>query len=259
MGVFRRLFGKKKTGLALGGGAVLGAAHVGVLRALEEDNTKIDYLAGTSIGAFVGALYAFGKTTDEIEAISKSLKWLDIARISLGGPGLLRLDGMKKLIKQHLGDARIEDASIPLSMIATDASTGDKVILNKGSLADAVAASCCIPGIFIPVEIDNRLLFDGGVVENVPGETVRNMGADKVIGVDLNAKHFYGKPKTLIDVLVNTFHFAMMAAAKLHTANLDIALKPDLSEFNRADMSQVPKLIAKGYSETKKALAEMKK
>jgi NTE family protein len=258
MGLLKKLFGMEKIGLALGGGAVLGAAHVGALKALEEEGIKIDYIAGTSIGAFIGALYAFGKSADEIKEISKEWKWLDLARISIGGAGLLTAERMGKLIDDTLGKQNIEDAKIPLAMIATDASNGDKVILTKGDLATAVRASTCIPGIFVPVEIDGRLLIDGGVVENNPIVTARAMGADKVIGIDLNAMHKFRRPKTIFDVLLNSFHISMKAAAKFQHEKADFALTPDLSEFNRSDMNQVPALIEKGYSETKKALSDIR-
>ena len=177
------------TGLALGGGAVLGAAHVGVLKAIEEANIKIDCVAGTSIAAFIAALYAFGKTISEIEVIGRELKWIDIAEVTLSRYALLSNEKLGELVEEHIGDKNIEDAHIPLSIVACDAASGEKVILDKGPVTDAVMASACIPGIFKPIVIDNRMLIDGGVVENVPITTLKGLGAEFVIGVDLNAKY----------------------------------------------------------------------
>src|SRR6056297_1172026 len=164
----KKLKKNKKIGLALGGGAVLGAAHIGVLKALKEHDIQICFVSGTSIGAFVAAFVAFGKTWKEIEEIAKDLNWLDVTSISLFQSGLLSNKKMVELIANHIGDVNIEDANIPAAMIATDITTGKKIVINKGKVAQAVMASTCIPGIFAPVEIGDKLLVDGGIVENVP-------------------------------------------------------------------------------------------
>lgn len=249
---------KKKIGLALGGGAVLGAAHVGVLRALEEHDIEVRFIAGTSIGAFVGAFYAFGKSWQDINKIASELKWVDITELSLSRYGLLSNEKMGKLIKKHIGEQTLKNAKIPFSMIATDVSNGKKVVLDKGSVAEGAMASSCIPGIFNPTTINDKMLVDGGIVENVPINTVKKMGADYVIGVDLNANHKYEKPKNIVDVALNSFHFTLMAAAKLQTEDADLLIEPDLSKFNRSDMSQVDDLMEQGYKDAQKALKSFK-
>jgi NTE family protein len=240
----------KNTGLALGGGAVLGAAHVGTVRAIEELNIRIHYIAGTSIGAFVAAFYAFGKNWKELEKIASVMNWLDITGISLSRYGLLSNEKLGDMVIEQIGDKNIEDSEIPLAMVATDITTGEKVILKKGSVAQAVRASTCIPGIFMPVEIDGQMLVDGGVVENVPVNTVKEMGAEYVIGVDLNAKYSYEKPDNILDVILNSFNFLMLQSDKLHTDNADLLIKPDLSSFNRSDTDQVDELMKKGYEDS---------
>ncbi len=243
-----------KTGLALGGGAVLGAAHVGVLKALEEANIKIDFITGTSIGAFVAVFYAFGIDLGTIEKIAKELKWIDIANITLSKYGLLSNEKFGELINEHIRDKNLEDSDIPLAIIASDVASGEKVVLDKGPVANAVMASTCIPGIFKPVEIDNLMLVDGGIVENVPIDTVKKLGAEFVIGVDLNAKHRYAKPENILDVILNSFHFIMKHSVKYQTANADLLIKPDLSAFNRSDIKQVEDLMQKGYLDAKTSL-----
>lgn len=244
----------KKTGLALGGGAVLGAAHVGTLRAIDEFDIEINHVAGTSIGAFVAAFFAFGKNWKEIKEIASELKWIDITGISLSRYGLLSNEKLGELIIKHLGNKNIEDADIPLAIVATDVTSGEKVILDKGTLADAVMASTCIPGIFKPVEIDGKMLVDGGIVENVPINTTMKLGAEYVIGVDLNSKHKYDKPDNILDVIMNSFHFLMQQTDKLQTEDADLLIKPDLSTFNRSDMNQIDDLIEKGYEDSRKVL-----
>jgi NTE family protein len=238
---------RKKIGLALGGGAVFGAAHVGVLRAIEEKKIDISYISGTSIGALVAALWAFGIGWGKIAGLAKDTKWLDISSLSLSKFGILSNKGIRKLMNENIGESTFDDAKIPLAMIATDISNGEKVVLKSGNVADAVMASACIPGIFIPVEIDNRMLVDGGIVENIPLSPLEEMGAKYIIGVDLNSNHQYQKPKNILEVMLNSFHFTLMAAAKLQTEEADLLLQPDLSGYNRVDLNQVGDLIEIGY------------
>ena len=244
----------KKIGLALGGGAVLGAAHIGVLRALEELDVEISFVTGTSIGAFVGALYAFGNTSKDIEEIALKLSWMDISGIAIFESGLLSNAKLGELLGESLGDKKIEDADIPLAVIATDIVNGDKVILDKGLVAQAVMASTCIPGVFSPVKLDEKLLVDGGIVENIPIDTVKIMGADYVIGVDLNAKKTYNKPDSILDVIINSFHFTLKAAAKFQTEDANLLITPDLSKFNMVSTDQIKDLIEQGYKDAKEQL-----
>jgi NTE family protein len=247
----------KKIGLALGGGAVLGAAHIGALRAIDDFDIRINYITGTSIGAFVAAFFAFGMKWKEIKEIALKLKWIDITGISLSRYGLLSNEKLGELIIENIGHKNIQDSDIPLAMVATDVASGEKIVLDKGSLADAVMASTCIPGIFKPVEINGQMLVDGGIVENVPINTIREMGAEYVIGVDLNAKHTYDKPNNILDVIINSFHFIMQQSDKLQTEDADLLIKPDLSAFNRSDMNQVDELMKKGYEDSKKVLKKI--
>ena len=244
----------KKAGLALGGGAVLGAAHIGALKALEEQDIEVTHIAGTSIGSLIAALFAFGKTADEIKEIALDLKWMKITDISISKFALLSNEKLGKVVTEHIGKKNIEDADIPLAIIATNISTGEKVVLDKGPVAAAVMASTCIPGVFEPVEIDDMLLVDGGIKENVPTESVKKLGADYVIGVDLHAKYSNEKPENILDVLINSFHFTLMTASKLQTEEADLVIQPDLSSFNFTDTDQVKDLIKQGYKDTKKVL-----
>ncbi len=246
---------EKKTGLGLGGGAVLGAVHVGVLKVLKEKNIKIDCVSGTSIGAFIGGLYAFGVDTDEIEKLTRDLRWLDISEVSLSKFGLMSNEKIGKLLTEQIGDKNIEDAKIPLRVIATDIASGEKVILEKGNLADAVRASTCIPGIFKPIEIDGRLLVDGGIVENVPVTPLVDMGADHIIAVQLTVSAAAKRPEHIIEVLLNTFEFMITNISKPYLEDVDVMIKPDLSDFDKVDTDQISDLIKKGYEEAEKMLS----
>lgn len=245
-------------GLALGGGAVLGAAHIGVLKRLEELEVHPEYVSGTSIGAFIGAFYVFGKSAVEMESIAQELKWKEITRISFSRFGLLSNEKMGELLIKHLGEKNIEDAPVPLALVATDVTTGEKVVLKKGPLKEAVMASTAIPGIFKPVEIGDRLLVDGGIVENVPVRTAKDLGAEYVIGVDLNAKHEYDRPGNLLDVIMNSFHFTMQNMSRLQAGEADLLIQPNLSGYKRSSMKNIVQVIEMGYEEACLRLSEQK-
>ena len=256
-GSFLKKNNEKKIGLALGGGAVLGAAHVGVLRAVEEFGVQIDCIAGTSIGAFVAALWAFGKKADDIEEIARDLNWLDISALSLSKFGLLSNKKLGDRIREVVGERTFSHSRIPLAMVATDIANGDRVVLQKGDVATAVMASTCIPGVFVPVEIGGRLLVDGFIVENVPVTAVQELGARRVIAVDLNAVHTTKEPLNIVEILLHTFNFALRSATQLLTQEADLLIAPDLSEFNLVEIKQVPELIEKGYQQAKSQLRKM--
>ncbi len=233
-----------------------GAAHIGVLRALEEFNIPISYVAGTSIGAFVAAFVAFGKDWRQIQEIALDLNWLDVSALSLSTYALLSNQKLGKIIEEHLGKVTFADAEIPLAMVATDITKGEKVVISEGEVAKAAMASTCIPGVFVPVEMDGRLLVDGGIMDNVPVSTVMDMGADYVIGVDLIAKHNNRRPSNIVEVLLNTFDFTLINATRLRAKNADLLIAPDLSEFSKVRTSQIKPLIEKGYQDTKAFLQE---
>ena len=238
----------KRIGLALGGGSVLGAAHVGVLRAIDEYDIPIACIAGTSIGSFIAALYAFGKSWRDIEEIALDMKWIDVSRLSLSQYGLLSNKRLGKTLTGAIGDAKFGDAAKPLAVVATDIGTGERAVLTEGSVAEAVMASSCVPGVFIPVDIGGRMLVDGGVTENVPVSPLRDMGAEVVIGVDLTTNHSFKRPEHLVGVLLNTFGITLRTATRFQASMVDVLIAPDLSAFNAIDTDQVANLIAVGYS-----------
>ncbi len=240
--------GFDKLGIALGGGAALGAAHVGVLKALSEKGIKPEFISGTSIGAFVAAHIAFGTPIKELEEIALDLDWLDITSFKISKMGILSNERLGKSILDQLGKVMIEDADIPLSMIATDISTGNKVVLNKGPLHKAVMASTCLPGVFTPVEWDDMLLVDGVLCENVPVSPLREMGAKDIIAIDLTTNREYKRPDDIVDVLVNTFDIGLNNMIKQQIQDEKIfMIQPILSAYNKADTSQTEKLIKEGY------------
>ena len=248
----------RKIGLALGGGATLGAAHIGVLKAIEELSVDVHCIAGTSIGAYVSALYAFGIAPADIEDEIRGLDWLDISSFSLQKLkfGLLTNDKLGKSLDKLLGDAQISDARVPLAIVATDISSCKKRVLTDCAVSQAVMASTAVPGVFAPVEIGDQMLVDGGLVENVPVSPLQELGADLIIGVNLGAQRSYRKPDDLIDVLINAIDIAIDNATRLQTSNADIVISPELSAYSRTDSGQIGELIEEGQKAARSVIGE---
>ena len=179
---------RKKVGIALGSGSARGWAHIGVFKALDEENIQIDYIAGTSIGALVGSVYAEGNIKS-LEKFAKSITWKTIISyldITLPINGLISGKRVSKLLTGYFSYKKIEALNIPFCCVAVDITTGKEVRINSGRIVDAIRSSISIPGIFTPFEKDKRYFVDGGVINPLPVNVVREMGAETVIAVDLN-------------------------------------------------------------------------
>ena len=251
------IFKDKKVALALGGGSVLGGVHVGVLKALEEYDVEITSISGTSAGGIVASLYAFGKSVKEIEQIVLDFEWKNLVTLTLSKYAILSNQKIGEMIIENIGNTKIEDAKIPLSMIATDITNGEKVIIVKGSTSDAVMATTCVPGIFIPVELGGRLLVDGGIIENVPFSGLNNQNVDYIIGVDLICNNSHKKPENIIEVLYNSFNFLVKTNKLIQSKDAHLLIKPDLSNYNAIDLAQMKELINIGYKETRKMMKNL--
>ena len=178
----------KKIGLALGSGSARGWAHIGVSRALSEAGIHIDYIAGTSIGAVAGAVYASGNI-DTLEEVALQLDWKQIAYffdVVLPKSGLIDGKKLSSLVRSHVNEMNMEELPIPFCAVSTDLATGNEVVIQTGDIIDAVRASISVPGIFTPFKKNGAFLVDGGLVNPVPVSVARQMGADFVIAVDLN-------------------------------------------------------------------------
>ena len=178
----------RKLGIALGSGSARGWSHIGVLNALEESGIKVDYISGTSIGSVVGAVYSIGDIK-EFEKFARSIDWKSIVSfidVTFPGSGLIPGKKVFKMLSEYYKDILIEDLPVPYCAIAADVLTGEEIRFSSGRVADAVRASVAIPGVFTPFKFKDRVLVDGGIVNPVPVNVVREMGAEVVIAVDLN-------------------------------------------------------------------------
>ncbi len=250
---------KTRLGLALSGGATRGLAHIGVLQALEDNGLRPDFLSGTSIGAFAAALYAFGVPIAEIRGIGAGMTPLNVTKLRLSRFALFSNEELGRLILSRIGKARIEDAAIPLAVMTADIGTGEKVVLRKGEVAPAVMASNAVPGIYLPLRIEGRMLVDGGIVEDVPVSPLRPMGADVVVAVNLSADRRYKQPEDIIDILLNAFDIAIDEETKAQVKAADILIEPRLSSFRRMDVRQIDALIAEGYRAAAASVGRIRK
>ena len=176
---------RKRVGLALGGGIVRGMAHIGVLSALERADIPIDYVIGSSVGSLVGGFYCAGTGIEKIQALALQIRWWHILSLTWPTQGLLSFNKLERWIIEKIGDVTFDQLAIPLGIIVTDIEQRSLVVINSGKLAPAIHASCAIPGLFKPVQIDGRSYSDGAMVNAMPVSIARQMGMDYVIGVDL--------------------------------------------------------------------------
>lgn len=248
---------KNSIGLALGGGAVHGAAHIGVLRAMEEYGLEPTAISGTSIGAMVATLKAFGVSVADMDKAARQMKWMDISRVRWKGLGLLSNDGIYEVLKRFIKPGtRIEDASIPLFLVTVDIASGEKLVMQEGDLFSAVAASTAIPGIFNPVELDGRFLVDGGLLENIPISPHREAGVERIIAVDLSARDSINPPNNILDVITNAVSISIRSTTKHQLREADLIIEPELAGISAVDVDGVPGLINLGYAAARYTLKD---
>jgi len=246
-------------GLALSGGTAKSVAHIGVLEALTEAGIPIDYLAGTSGGSIVAAVFAAGFTIEELKRIARSLRWRDLARLTFPRMGLLNNSGVARFLTDLLGDVRFSDLKIPLAVVATDLLTGEKVVFREGSVARAVMVSTTIPTVFEPVSLDGTLYVDGGLVEYMPVETVRELGPDLVIGVNLGHREGRSsKPRSLLHVAMAVTGIAARQNARISATKADIVIVPPTSQFPSFDLMASAELIQVGYEAAKARIPDVR-
>lgn len=231
---------RKKVGLALGGGSARGFAHIGVLKVFEEANVPVDVVAGTSMGAVVGAFYCSGMGLRMLERLSAHVRrnqWLDW---TFPRRGLVAGEKLEQLVHFLTRGRTFAELEKPLAVVATDLGTGERVVIRDGPVARAVRASAAIPGVFCPVEFRGRTLVDGCVVERVPVTTARDMGADFVIAVDVGIYLDGNKPNHILGVVTQCLDIIQRDLCRTYVGQADIVIYPQLRDvdpghFHRAD------------------------
>jgi NTE family protein len=246
-------------GLALGGGAARGAAHIGVLKVLAEEGIAVDRVAGTSVGSVVGAAFCAGLSWKDILERARRIDWPDVASLTLPRMGFLRMDRFEGLIRGTIGVEDFRDLSIPLSTVAVDLATGREVIFASGPIARAVRASCSVPGVFEPVLEGEGVLVDGGLLNEVPADVVRRMGADVVLAVSLTAdRRHEAPPRNVLDIIYYSFDILLAARTQESLKAADLVVAPQLAGFAYRDLKRIDELVERGERAMRGALGRLR-
>jgi NTE family protein len=247
-------------GLALGGGFARGIAHIGVLKVLEEEGIPVRFVAGTSVGALIGAAYCSGLTIEELEQLAYKVRFTTFARWTLSRYGFATTNRMVSFLTRILKVHTFEELRIPLGVTATDFNTGEGAVFTSGSIIDPVRASCAYPGMFLPVRINGRCLVDGMLSHPVPTHPLRRMGADRVLAVHLKGQWAGASaPRHLFDVIGQSFAIAQDMIASVWRSAADIVIEPDVAGFAYDDFKRAGDLIHVGEAAMRSALPEVRK
>lgn len=226
-----------KIGLALGGGAARGFAHIGVLQVLEEQGIKPDLVVGTSAGSVVATLYAAGKTPAELTNMAMTLDESTITDWVFPGRSLLKGEALAKFVRNLSGGRQIEGMRMQLGIVAADLQNGQPILFRKGDPGMAVRASSSVPGVFEPVKIGGREYIDGGAVSPIPVRYAKQMGADIVIAVDISAIPEGQSTKGAVDILLQTFNIMGHAISQYELQDADVVMRPKLEGIGSTEFS----------------------
>jgi NTE family protein len=248
---------KQKIGLALGAGASRGFAHIGVLQVLEEIGIRPDYIAGSSIGSIIGALYASGVTPKMMEGIACNIDAKLCYDLGFSRRGFIQGKKLEELIRMLTKDKNFEEMDIPLAVTAVDLITNNRVILKEGKVYKGVRASISIPGVFQPVFDGDRVLIDGGILERVPVNVVREMGADIVIGVDVAFRGNHRPPENFIETILRTIEVMELEIIKHTIPSEDIIICPEVYLANPISLDGIEDTIEEGRKAAWKVKEEL--
>jgi NTE family protein len=244
----RPLAGEPRVAVALGGGSLRGFAHVGVIAALEEAGIRPSLVVGTSAGSVIGALWASGLTAAQIDQATRELDWGVLADIGIPRRGLVGGGGIEAFVSRHVNGRAIEDLPVPFAAVATDALSGDPVLLNRGSTASAVRASSSIPVVFEPIRARGRLLLDGGLSAPTPVRLARQLGADIVIAVNVAWSPEEAALHNPVDMLFQTMQLMGHNLNRAELAQADVVIAPDIRSLGPIGRSSRDGLIGQGVN-----------
>jgi NTE family protein len=247
-----------RIGLALGGGAARGFAHIGVIQALEESGIRPDLVVGTSAGSLVAALYASGKRPAELIQLADAMDESAITDWAFPGRGLIRGEALAKFVREHSGGKAIEAMVLPLGIVATDLDSGAPILFQRGDTGMAVRASSAVPAVFQPVRIGAREYVDGGLVSPVPVRFARQMGAELVIAVDISAAPEGNATGDAMRMLLQTFAIMGRSINSFELRDADVVLRPRLPGVSGADFAARKRSIQAGRESVLAALAELR-
>lgn len=256
---------RPKIALVLGGGGARGFAHIGVIKVLEENNIPIDIVTGTSIGSIFGGLLASGLSSKEMETIVKEIKFRNLINLTFSSVlgfifknKFFKSDNIKNLIEKYTKNKNFYELNIPFACIAVDIKTGEKITLKEGNLADALVASSSIPGFFAPFEYKHRFLIDGGIVDNLPTKTAKDLGADIIIAINIESDYTQNTPKSILQVLLQISYIQGNRLLKNSKKLANILINPKVNQYSILDFYKRDELIKIGEIETRKNINYIK-
>jgi NTE family protein len=253
---------KPKVALVLGGGAARGFAHIGVIRALEQEKIPIDLVVGTSVGSLIGAIYAYDRNSFELEWTAFALEKDEVFDYgllnALTNMGAAKGEKLEAFIRAKVPTENIEGLKIPFAAVATDLNRGTRVVLDKGSVGRAVRASSAIPGVFQPVEHQGKLLVDGGLIDNVPVSVAREKGADIVIAVDIGKQVSNFNVVNIIDVMLQSIAIMNAENASFRRREATVLIEPRIGDVGMLDFTQKKRCMQAGIEATQKVMPEIK-
>lgn len=252
---------RPKIGLALGAGGAKGFAHIGVLKVLEEENIPVDFIAGSSMGAAVGAIYSAGTDLDLLEKLAREIKNHHILDIGIPKMGLIKGKKALALTRLLTHNENFDKLNIPLKVVATDLNTGERVVFSEGKVADAVRASISVPGAIEPYYLNNRILVDGAVTDRVPAEIVREMGADIVLAVDLQFFNcgIIATIHNVYDVIMQSIEIMERANRNYYCEYTDIIIKPNVCDHSWTDFEEASTIIEMGKVACREVLPQLRR
>ncbi len=257
--MFFNPFKKKKVGLALSGGGARGLAHIGVLKVFHDHRIPIDYIAGTSAGSLIGSLFAGGVNITTMMEIASKVKWKNFFRIVLSKSGLVSSEEIENFVISLIGKKTFSEMDIPFACIAVDIKNGEKIVLNKGEVYKAVRASCSFPWMYIPYKFGHNLLVDGVLEENLPSKTVKQMGADIVIGVDVIPRiEKVESFENILEIFDRSLDIFILNQNKSPNKDCDILITPVKEKITSLELDKAGYLVELGEKAAKEALPKIK-
>ena len=247
-----------RIGLALGGGAARGFAHIGVIQVLEESGIRPDLVVGTSAGSLVAALYAAGRTGAELARVALAMDESAITDWSFPGRGMIRGEALARYVREQSGNKLIEQMPLPLGIVATDLDNGLPMLFQRGDVGMAVRASSAVPAVFQPVKIGTREYVDGGLVSPVPVRFARQMGAELVIAVDISSPPDGNPTSDPFKMLLQTFAIMGKSINHFELKDADLVLRPKLAGVSSADFSARKRAIDSGREAALAGLAALR-
>jgi NTE family protein len=246
-----------KIALVLGAGASKGFAHVGVLKILESGKVPIHMIVGTSVGSFVGSLYAYGYDAYALQKIGMSMERSDIGELTIPDNGFLKGDRLRDFINTKTRTTPMEKFKIPFYAVATDIRTGESVVFNSGNPGMAVQASCSIPGVFQPARFSGASYVDGGVVKPLAVDVARTYGADVVIAVDISSGVDQVIPTSTIDTIMKSIQIMYSKMSQIPISQADVVIRPNVDFVGSADFSRRNDAIMEGEKAALSAMPQI--